>query len=99
VGSSSVSIGELWLDIDKLDEVSRGGASAVDIPEVAPHEAESQASIDKTDKHARRKGKRALLNNALGPSVALPKSHGKGFAKRKAAQILSAAPGAISLCM
>jgi hypothetical protein len=26
-GSSSVSIGELWPDIDKLDEVGRGGTS------------------------------------------------------------------------
>jgi hypothetical protein len=99
MGSSSVSIGELWTDIDKLDKVNRVGSSAVTIPEVAPHEVKSQASIEKSDKYARRTSERALLNDAPGPSVALPKSRKKGSVKRKAAQILSDAPGAISPCM
>jgi hypothetical protein len=96
VGSLSVSIGELWPDIDKLDEVRGGGGSAVHILEVAPCEGGSRASVEKTDKHARHKGKIALLNEALGPSVALLKSRGRGSMKRKAAQILFGAPGAIS---
>jgi hypothetical protein len=40
-----------------------------------------------------------LLGDAPGPSVALPKSRGKGSAMRKAMHILFGDPGAISLCM
>jgi hypothetical protein len=57
VGSSGVSIGELWLNIDKLDEVSCGGASIVAIPEVAPHEGKSRAFVEKSDKFVRHKKK------------------------------------------
>jgi hypothetical protein len=84
MGSSSVSIRELWPDIDKLDEVSHGGASTVAIPEVAPRAAKSQASVEKTDKCAKRKSEKALLKDAPGPSIALPKSRGSGSTKRKA---------------
>jgi hypothetical protein len=37
-GSSSMSIGELWPDIDKLDKINHGGVSAVNIPEVVLRE-------------------------------------------------------------
>jgi hypothetical protein len=91
-----MSIGELWLDIDKLDEINHRGLFAVDIPEVVPREERSRASVVKIDKHARRKGKGALLNDGAGPSNILPKGHEKGSVKRKAAQILSGAPTTIS---
>jgi hypothetical protein len=74
VGSSSVSIGELWPNIDKLDEISRGGGSVVTIPEVMPRGGKSQASVEKSDEYARHKNERALPGDAPGPSVVLPKS-------------------------
>jgi hypothetical protein len=95
-GSSSMSIGELWPDIDKLDEIHHGGVSAVNIPEVVLREKKSRESVEKTNKHARRRGKGALLNNAPRPSNVLAKGHEKGSVKKKATHILSGAPGAIS---
>jgi hypothetical protein len=98
-GSSSMSIGELWPDIDKLDDINHRGLFAVDIPEVVPHEERSRASVVKIDKHVRRKGKGALLNDGAGPSNIIPKGREKGSVKRKAVQILSGAPRALSPCM
>jgi hypothetical protein len=95
MGSSSVSIGELWPDIDKLYEVNHGGTSTVTVLKVMPHEVKSQASAEKSDKYTRCTSERTLLNDAHGPSVALLKSHGKGSIKRKATQILFGAPEAI----
>jgi hypothetical protein len=37
-GSSSASIGELWPDIDKLDEINRGGASMESLPRGMLHD-------------------------------------------------------------
>jgi hypothetical protein len=98
-GFSSMSIGELWPDIDKLDEIDGGDTSAVNIAEVALHEKKSLASIKKANKHARRGGKGALLNNAPGPYNVLQKGRRMGFANEKLAQILSNALGAVSLHM
>jgi hypothetical protein len=95
-GSSSMSIGELWPNIDKLDEINRGGASAVNIPEVVLREKKPWMSVEKTNKHARRRGMGGLLNDASGPSNVLLKGRGKGSTKRKAEQILSGAPRVIS---
>jgi hypothetical protein len=96
VGSPSISIRELWPNIDNVDVVSCGGASAVTIPKVLPPEGKSQASVKKSNKCVKRKNEKALLDDYPGPSVALPKSCRKGSTKRKAAQILSGAPRAIS---
>jgi hypothetical protein len=98
-GLSSMSIRELWPDIDKLDEIDGGDTSAVNIAEVTLHEKKSLASIKKANKHARRGGKGALLNNAPRPSNVLQKGHRMGFANEKLAQILSNALGAVSLRM
>jgi hypothetical protein len=51
---SSPSIGELWPDIDKLDEINREHTSTVHIHEVALHDSESLVLNKKTNKQARR---------------------------------------------
>jgi hypothetical protein len=53
---SSPSIGELWPDIDKLDEINREHVSTVHIHEVALHDSESLVLNKKTNKQARRRG-------------------------------------------
>jgi hypothetical protein len=47
---SSPSIGELWPDIDKLDEINREDTSVVHIREVALHDSESLVLTKKTNK-------------------------------------------------
>jgi hypothetical protein len=91
-----MSINELWPDIDKLDDINCEGPSAVNIPEVGLRERKSHASVEKTDTRARRRGKGALLDDVSWLSNVLPKGHGKGSTKKKAEQILSDAPRAIS---
>jgi hypothetical protein len=95
-GSSSVSIRELWPDIDKLDEISRRGASAGNAPRGMLREEKSLPLVKKTDEHASRRSKRALLDHAPRPPRTLPRCHRGNSVKNKATRILSAAPGAIS---
>jgi hypothetical protein len=64
----------------------------VNIPEVVLHEKKSLASVEKTNKHARCRGKGALLNDGPRSTNVLPKGRRKGSVKKKATQILSAAP-------
>jgi hypothetical protein len=47
---SSLSIGELWPSIDKLDEINREDTSAVHIHEVVLYDSESLALTKKTNK-------------------------------------------------
>jgi hypothetical protein len=82
-----MSIGELWPDIYKLDEINHGGTSAINILEVVLRKKKSLASVEKTNKHVRHGGKGALLNDAPGPSNILPKGRRKGSVKKKVAQI------------
>jgi hypothetical protein len=98
-GSSSVSIGELWVEMDMMDEISRGGNSAENVPRNAHHKRRSLPSIEKTGEHASHTDKGTLLNGTPGPSNAQPRGCGRCSVEDKAAWILSAAPGAISLCM
>jgi hypothetical protein len=102
-GSSSVSIGELWAEMDMMDEISHGGNSVGNVPRNAHHERMSLASVEKTGKHASHTDKGALLNDTSGPSNAQPRGRGRGHGrcsmKNKATWILSAAPRAISLHM
>jgi hypothetical protein len=55
--------------------------------------------VDKIDEHVSCKGKKALVSDAPGSSSTPPRNHRRGFAKNKAAWIMSAAPGAIFPCM
>jgi hypothetical protein len=96
---SSPSIGELWLDIDKLDEIRHEDTSIVHTHDVSVHGRKSIASAEKAGRRSRRKGNKALLKDAPRTSNIKSKSRGSGSAKREAALILSATPGTISLHM
>jgi hypothetical protein len=61
---SSPSIGELWADIDNLDEIWREDTSVVYTCDVLVHSRKSIASAEKAGKHSRRKGNEALSRNA-----------------------------------
>jgi hypothetical protein len=91
---SCLSVEELWPDIDKLDEIQHEDASIVHSRDVAGCR-NSMASAEKSDKHSQRSGKKVSLNDAPGLPDIKSKARGKGSAKKKAAQILSA-PGTIS---
>jgi hypothetical protein len=95
-GSSSVSIGELWAEMDMMDEISHGGNSAGNVSRNAHHERRSLPLVEKTGERASRMDKGALLNDTPGPSNAQPRGRGRCSTKNKAVQILSATPGAIS---
>jgi hypothetical protein len=53
---SSLSIEELWPDIDKLDKIYHEDTSTVHIREVALHDSESLALTKKTNKRVRSRG-------------------------------------------
>jgi hypothetical protein len=98
-GDSSPSIRELWPDIDKLDEISREGTSIMPAHDISVRGGRSTASVEKASRHSRHEDKKALLKDIPGVSNIESKSRGGSSTKREAAQILSAAPGAISLRM
>jgi hypothetical protein len=87
-----VSIGELWPDIDKLDEINSGGASVKSIPGNVPHNQSSLPSVVRTNENVRLAAKRVMVDDVPGPSTAPPRGRGRGSAKNKATWILSAAP-------
>jgi hypothetical protein len=99
-GSSSVSIGELWAEMDMMDEISHGGTSTGNVPRNVHREQRSLPSVETTSERAHRTDKGALLDDTPGPSNAQPqgngRDHGRYSLKNKVAQILSAAPRAIS---
>jgi hypothetical protein len=69
-GSSSVSIRELWAKMDMMDEISRGGTSARNVPRNAHREWRSLPSVEATGERAIRTYKGALLEDTPGPSTA-----------------------------
>jgi hypothetical protein len=95
-GSSSASIGELWPDIDKLDEINGGGGSVESILRNIPRDRSSLPSVVRTNKNVRLVAKRAVVDDAPGPSTAPQRGSGRGSAKNRDTQILSAALRAIS---
>jgi hypothetical protein len=99
VGGSSPSIGELWPDIDKLDEIPREDTSVMHARNISVHGRRSTASAENAGRRSSREGKKALLKDIPGTSNIKSKSCGGSSAKMEATRILSAAPGAISLCM
>jgi hypothetical protein len=94
-----VSIGELWAKMDMMDEISRRGNSAGNVPRNAHHEWRSLPLVEKTGERASHMFKGALLNDTPGPSNTQPRGRGRCSAKNKAARILSTIPRAISSCM
>jgi hypothetical protein len=96
---SSPSIGELWPNIDKLDDPLCKGTSVVHARNALICGKRLAASIGNTSKHSRRKGNKDSLTHITGTSNMRSKRHEGGFAKSGIAWIFSAAPGAISPCM
>jgi hypothetical protein len=92
-----MSIWELWPDIDMLDEVNHGAAFVGDLLGIMLHEQSFSSSIVRVNEHANPVSKRTLIDDALGPSSALPRGrgHGRGSLRKRAVQILAAALGAI----
>jgi hypothetical protein len=88
----------LWPDIDKLDEINHGATFVGDLSGGALRERSSSPSVVRVNKRASPVNKRALMDDAPGLSSALPRGHGcgRGSMRKKAAQILSASPRAIS---
>jgi hypothetical protein len=96
---SSPSIGELWPDIDKLDDSSCEDTSVVRARDASIHGKRLAASNGNTSKCSRREGNKDSLTNVAGMSSIRSRNHEGGSTRRDVARILSAAPGAISLCM
>jgi hypothetical protein len=69
-----------------------------DLPGGTLHERSSSLSVVRVNESASPTNKRTLMDDAPGPSSAPPRGrgHGRASARKKAAQILAAAPEAIS---
>jgi hypothetical protein len=94
-----MSIGELWPGINELDEAGHEGTSgttARDHRENLPPRPSSRRSNRETMEGVLLTTRRALLDDALGPSSTPPRGCGGGSARSKVARILSDAPRAIS---
>jgi hypothetical protein len=96
---SSPSIGDVWPDIDKLDEIRHEDTFIVHTHDVPVHCRNVIASAEKADRRSRCIGDKALLSDAPGLSNIKSKGHISGSTRREPARILSAAPEAISPCM
>jgi hypothetical protein len=94
--NSSPSIGELWPDIDKLDDSSREDTSIVGALNASIHGKRLTSPIENTNKHSRREGNRDSLTDVAGTSDIKSKWHEGGSVRREAVWILSTTPGAIS---
>jgi hypothetical protein len=95
--SSSPSIGELWPDINKLDEINHGGNSVESLLGGVLHGQSSLPSVVRTNKNAKPAAKRVMVDDAPRPLTTLPGGGcGQGSARNNVAWILSVAPGAIS---
>jgi hypothetical protein len=97
--SSSASIGELWPDIDKRDEITHRGASIESLLGSVLHGQSLLSSVVRMNENARPVAKRDVVNDALGLSTFQPGGHGRGSMRNKGARILFAAPGPILPCM
>jgi hypothetical protein len=97
-GDSSMSIGELCPDIDKLDEIPREATSIMCIPDILIRGRLSVSAENASGCYGR-EGKHALLKDSPGSSKMKSKIHGGCSTKREAAWILSAILGATSMNM
>jgi hypothetical protein len=84
-GSSSVSIGELWPNIDKLDEINGGGGSVESILGNVPRDQSSPPSVVRMNENVRHVAKRVVVDDAPGPSTAPSRGggHGTGSATQR----------------
>jgi hypothetical protein len=93
---SRPSIGELWLDINKLDDPPCEDTSVVHARNALIHRKRSAASIGNISKCSRCDGNKDSLADVAGMSSIRTKQRKGGSTRREAAWILSDAPGAIS---
>jgi hypothetical protein len=84
-GDSSSSIGELWPDIDKLDEIPCKDTPVMPICDASVHGRRSTASVENASRCSRREGKNASLKDVLGTSNIKSKSHRGSSVKREVA--------------
>jgi hypothetical protein len=87
-----VGIGELWAEMDMMDEISHGGNSIGNVPRNAHHERRSLPSVKKTGERACHTDKGSLLNDTPRPSNVQPQGRRRCLTKNKATWILFAAP-------
>jgi hypothetical protein len=69
-GSSSVSIRELWAEMDMIDALSHGGSSTENVPRSVHHERWSVPLVLTTGKCTSLTDKGALLDDTPGPTNA-----------------------------
>jgi hypothetical protein len=94
--SLSASIGDLWPDIDKLDEINSGRASIENVPGNVLHDQSSMPLVLRTNENVRLVVKRTMVDDAPRQSTASLGGRGRGSTKKKVTWILSTAPKAIS---
>jgi hypothetical protein len=97
-GSSSLSIGELCPDIDKLDEINHRATFMGGLLGGMLYEGSSSSSVVRVNERASPANKRTLMDDAPRPSSAPQRGHGCGWCstRKKATQILASTLGAIS---
>jgi hypothetical protein len=93
--NSSPSIGELWPDIDKLDDPPHEDTTIVHAHNTSIHGKRSAAPIENTNKCSRRERNMDSSTDIAGTFDFRSKRHGGGSTRKEASRILSAAPGAI----
>jgi hypothetical protein len=76
--SSSMSIGELWAEMDILDAISHGDTSTGNVPRNVLREWRSLPSVKTTGERTSHMDKGALLDDTPGPSNAQPRGHKRG---------------------
>jgi hypothetical protein len=94
-GPSSASIGDLWPNTDKQDEINSGSVFIETTPTNILRNQSLMPSVVRTNKNVRPVVKRAVVDDSPGPTTIPLRGHGRGSAKKKVTWILSAAPVAI----
>jgi hypothetical protein len=80
-GDSSLSIRELWSDIDKLDEIPREGTSVMHVRDASVC---GRRPVENATRCSRREGKKDSLNDVPGTSNIRSKGRGGNSAKKEA---------------
>jgi hypothetical protein len=93
---SSLSVVELWPDIDKLDNPYFGDISIVRTRDTTIHGIRSDTLIEDVDRFSGREGKHDSLSDVAMTSDFRSKGCVGGSTRKDTTRILSAAPGAIS---
>jgi hypothetical protein len=95
--NSSLSVVELWPDIDKLDNPSCGDTSVVRMRDTMIRGKRSNALVEDASRRSRHEGKWDSLSDIAGMSDFRSKGCVGGFTRKDVVQILSTASSAIYL--